>query len=240
MTEYKPGSPHNLNYRDPGLTQAWQKLVAAPRRLWPKKPLDDPRDRAVLSLDRVVLTPPQPQDYRAWADTRRSSRDFLAPWEPAWPNDALSWAGYTKRITQQCEDWNADRAYHFLIWRQADPVLVGGMALTHIRRGVAQAGTLGYWLAADHTGQGLMTEALLGVIDFAFATLGLNRLEAATMLTNQPSQRLLARAGFRQEGQAPDYLKIAGQWQDHWLYGLTRRQWSDQPGDAQQAEPDFI
>ena len=244
MTEFKPGSPRNLAYRrpspDPGWQRLWHSTLRWPLALIPKRADDDPRGRAVITTERLCLTPPQPSDYRAWADTRRASRDFLAPWEPQWPNDALSWAGFSRRINAQCADWNADRAYHFLLWQRAEPVLVGGIALTNIRRGVAQAGTLGYWLAAGQTGQGLMTEALLGVIDFAFGQLHLNRLEAATMLRNDASQRLLARVGFSQEGQAPDYLKIAGRWEDHMLFGLVRRQWSDDAGEARQDIPDFI
>ena len=240
MTEFKPASPPSLGYRRPGPASGWQRLLTTS---WfrARKAVDgDPRARAVINTERLCLSPPQPSDYRIWADTRRQSRDFLAPWEPAWPNDALSLAGFNRRITAQCEDWNADRAYHFLIWQRAAPILVGGIALTNIRRGVAQAGTLGYWLAADQTGQGQMTEALLGVIDFAFGTLDLNRLEAATMLTNAPSQQLLARVGFSQEGQASDYLKIAERWEDHTLFGLTRRQWSADAGEARQDLPDFI
>ena len=244
MTGFKPGSPPSLTYRTPGHHTGWQRLwhtaLGWPAALMPRTHDDDPRDRAVITTERLCLTPPQPSDYRVWAETRRASRDFLTPWEPAWPNDALSLAGFSRRISAQCADWNADRAYHFLLWQRVAPVLVGGIALTNIRRGVAQAGTLGYWLAADQTGQGQMTEALLGVIDFAFGALHLNRLEAATMLRNGASQRLLTRVGFAPEGQAPDYLKIAGRWEDHILFGLTRRQWSQEAGDAREDLPDFI
>ena len=49
-------------------------------------------------------------------------------------------SGVTRRISR------ADQAYPFVIVRAADGALVGGMTLANIRRGVAQAGSLGYWM----------------------------------------------------------------------------------------------
>ena len=48
--------------------------------------------------------------------------------------------------------------------------------------------------------------------------LGLHRIQAATLLHNAASQRILNKSGFTQIGLAPLYLKIAGQWQDHLLF----------------------
>ncbi|MBV6632996.1 MAG: GNAT family N-acetyltransferase [Alphaproteobacteria bacterium] len=206
----------------------------------PQRAADDPRDRAIIGQGRVCLGPPQPTDYQAWADLRRASRDSLQPWEPTWPNDALSRTGFSRRITHQCNEWNADRAYNFLIWRVDDGVLLGGMALSNIRRGVAQAGTLGYWIGAAHRQQGYMGEALSATLKFGFDELDLNRLEAATLVENEPSRRLLGSAGFNEEGLAAEYLKINGQWADHVLYGLTRRSWSPTDQSAETDEPDFI
>ena len=58
-------------------------------------------------------------------------------------------------------------------------------------------------------------------IAIAFGQLGLHRLQAATLLHNERSQRVLRRNGFRPFAVAPDYLKIAGQWQDHVLFHLV-------------------
>lgn len=191
-------------------------------------------------MDRVLLGPPQPEDYQQWADLRRSSRAFLEPWEPVWPNDALSRSGFNRRIIHQCQEWNADRAYHLLIWRHDDAALLGGIAMTNIRRGVAQAGMVGYWLGSSHTGQGYMAEALAAAVEFGFTDLRLNRIEAATMPNNDASRRLLQRAGFAEEGHACDYLQIAGQWQDHVLYGLPRRRWSSDGCGADTDDASFI
>ena len=101
---------------------------------------------------------------------------------------------------------------------QEDNALVGGLALANIRRGVAQAGSLGYWVGAPYVRRGYMTAAVRALIPVAFDVLRLHRLEAACIPTNLASVRLLEKTGFRREGYARAYLCINGIWQDHLLY----------------------
>jgi ribosomal-protein-alanine N-acetyltransferase len=96
------------------------------------------------------------------------------------------------------------------------------LTLANIRRGVAQAGSLGYWMGRPFARCGYMTAAVRAVIPFAFATLRLHRLEAACIPTNVGSIRLLENTGFVREGYARDYLCINGIWQDHLLYGRLK------------------
>ena len=83
-----------------------------------------------------------------------------------------------------------------------------------MRRGVTQAASLGYWLGLPYVGRGYMTEAVRAAVRFAFETLHLHRLEAATMPNNAASIRVLERNGFRREGsRAPlseDQRRVAG------------------------------
>ena len=52
----------------------------------------------------------------------------------------------------------------------------------------------------------------------AFEDLGLHRVQAETLPHNLASQHILERTGFRQYGMSPQYLKIAGRWQDHMMF----------------------
>jgi len=167
----------------------------------------------------VMLRTPQVTDYSDWAALREASREFLAPWEPTWPADDLSRSAFRRRIRRYAEDLRTDQGYAFLIIRSTDDALVGGLTLANIRRGVAQAGSLGYWMGQPHARHGYMTAAVRAVIPFAFTTLRLHRLEAACIPTNTGSIRLLENTGFVREGYARDYLCINGIWQDHLLYG---------------------
>jgi ribosomal-protein-alanine N-acetyltransferase len=170
----------------------------------------------------VMLRTPQVTDYSDWAALREASREFLAPWEPTWPADDLSRSAFRRRIRRYTEDLRTDQGYAFLIIRSADDALVGGLTLANIRRGVAQAGSLGYWMGQPHARHGYMTAAVRAVIPFAFTTLRLHRLEAACIPTNTGSIRLLENTGFVREGYARDYLCINGIWQDHLLYGRLK------------------
>ena len=170
----------------------------------------------------VILRAPQATDHAEWAALREQSRDFLTPWEPIWPTDDLSRSAFRRRIRRYTEDLRTDQSYAFLIFRCNDGRMVGGLTLANVRRGVAQAGSLGYWMGFPYARQGYMTAAVRAVIPFAFSTLRLHRLEAACIPTNSASIRLLENTGFVREGYAREYLCINGIWQDHLLYGRLR------------------
>jgi ribosomal-protein-alanine N-acetyltransferase len=172
--------------------------------------------------DGVFLRTPQMTDFEEWAALREASRAFLTPWEPTWPDDDLSRSAFRRRVRRYAEDLRADLGYAFLIARHSDGALVGGLTLANIRRGVAQAGSVGYWVGLPFVRQGYMTAAVRAVIPFAFASLRLHRLEAACIPTNAGSTRLLEKTGFSREGYAREYLCINGLWQDHLLYARLK------------------
>jgi [ribosomal protein S5]-alanine N-acetyltransferase len=172
--------------------------------------------------DGILLRIPQAPDYADWTTLREGSRDFLTPWEPTWPADDLSRSAFRRRIRRYSEDLRTDQGYAFLIIRTSDNTLVGGLTLANIRRGVAQAGSIGYWMGRPFVRQGYMTAAVRAIIPFAFASLRLHRLEAACIPTNAGSIGLLEKTGFVREGYAREYLCINGIWQDHLLYGRLK------------------
>ena len=89
-----------------------------------------------------------------------------------------------------------------------------------MRRGVGQSANLGYWTGAPFARRGFMTDALSGLLPFAFDRLALHRLGAAVLEGNVASNRLLEKVGFTREGLARKYLRIDGEWRDHVLYGM--------------------
>jgi ribosomal-protein-alanine N-acetyltransferase len=166
----------------------------------------------------VFLRMPRATDHEAWAGLREQSRAFLAPWEPTWPEDDLTRAAFRRRVQRYARDQQSDLGYAFLIFRSKDGALVGGATLNNVRRGVAQAASLGYWMGAPFARQGFMTAALAALIPFAHGALRLRRIEAACLPHNAGSVRLLEKLRFTHEGLAREYLCIAGEWQDHLLY----------------------
>lgn len=166
----------------------------------------------------AVMRVPDMTDYEQWAALRARSRDFLTPWEPVWPANDLTRAAFRSRIRQYWRDIDDDAAYPYFIFDAQGEVLVGALTLSSVRRGVAQTGTLGYWIGLPHARRGYMTSAVRLAVDFAFRHLGLHRVEASCLPHNRASINLLQKCGFEREGLARGYLKIAGEWRDHLLF----------------------
>ena len=180
----------------------------------------EPPSRPLIRTPNLYLRAPQAGDHAAWALLRMESRDFLTPWEPTWNEDDLTRASFRLRAKRAAREISTDEAYSLFIFETGTETLIGGLTLGLIRRGVAQACTLGYWMGRRHAGKGHMTEAVRGAVRFAFSDLALHRVEAACLPNNEPSRRLLERVGFQHEGMARAYLKINGNWADHLLYAV--------------------
>jgi ribosomal-protein-alanine N-acetyltransferase len=186
-----------------------------------------------LETARLYLRRPRFADWRAWATVRGASRGFLVPWEPTWPEDALTIAAYRRRLRQMAAEWRSDQGYGLFLFAKSDNGLVGGVNLSNVRRGVAQTASLGYWMCVTHAHQGMMGEALSVLLPYAFERLGLHRIEAACLPHNKASRALLLKLGFREEGQAQRYLKINGIWQDHVLHALLAEEYDSRALRAQ-------
>jgi ribosomal-protein-alanine N-acetyltransferase len=180
----------------------------------------DPPARPLIRTQNLIMRAPLAGDYSAWASLRMESRDFLTPWEPVWNEDDLTRTSFRLRVKRAAREIASDEAYSLFVLDSHSEALLGGLTLGLVRRGVAQACTLGYWMGQRHAGKGHMTEAVRGALDFAFSELALHRVEAACLPNNEPSRRLLERVGFTREGEARGYLRINGVWADHLLYGM--------------------
>lgn len=171
-----------------------------------------------IETRRLTLRAPEVGDHAAWAALRRGSARFLQPWEPLWTVDELSRSTYRARLRVHAQSIAQERALPYFLFERSTDTLLGGLTVSNIRRGVSQSATIGYWMGEQHAGRGFMSEAVDAVCHFLLRERGLHRVEAATLPTNMRSVALLERCGFRLEGCAREYLKIAGRWQDHLLF----------------------
>lgn len=181
----------------------------------------------VLEGPGLILRQPHLSDFREWAALREGSRDYLQPWEPQWAEDDLTRAAFKRRLALYQREIEQGTAWPFFILDRHSRALVGAITLSNIRRGVAEMGTLGYWVARPYAGEGRGTAAVKTMLHYAFGPLGLHRVEAACVPTNHASRRVLEKSGFQHEGQARAYLKINGVWADHLLFGVLASELSD-------------
>jgi ribosomal-protein-alanine N-acetyltransferase len=181
-----------------------------------------PRRKLRIETERLTLRQPAMSDFRDWSGLRAQSADFLTPWEPAWAADHLARKGFSNRVFWAQRSITSGSALPLFLIRREDQVLLGAITLDHIRRGPAQAATLGYWIGQPHARQGYMAEAIAGVEHYAFDRLDLSRIEAACLPENHASRGLLEKCGFKYEGVAQSYLQINGRWRTHVLYAALR------------------
>ncbi|MEJ5217448.1 GNAT family protein [Cognatishimia sp. D5M38] len=180
------------------------------------------RKKVRIETERMTLRPPIHSDFRAWAAQREGSIDFLAPWEPAWAVDHLTRKSFTNRVYWAQRAIGNGSAVPLFLTDRGSGALLGAITLDNIRRGPAQAGTLGYWVGQSFARQGYMREAIEAVVHYAFTHMDLSRIEAACLPENTPSRGVLEKSGFKYEGVAQSYLQINGRWRTHVLYACLR------------------
>ena len=180
------------------------------------------RRKVRIDSERLVLRPPVHSDFRDWAALRSTSADFLVPWEPVWSPTHLSRKSFTNRVYWAQRSISNDSALPLFLVRRRDETLLGAITLDNIRRGPAQAGTLGYWIGEEFARRGYMREAIEAVVHHAFQRMDLSRIEAACLPENVASRGVLEKSGFKYEGVAQSYLQINGRWRTHVLYAALR------------------
>ena len=89
---------------------------------------------------------------------------------------------------------------------------------------------LGYCLGDAAWGQGFATEAAHALLQWAFDTLDLNRVQAETDTRNRASSRVLEKLGFVREGALREDCIVDGDVSSSWVYGLLRREWKRDEG----------
>ncbi|GII97891.1 [SSU ribosomal protein S5P]-alanine acetyltransferase [Sediminihabitans luteus] len=166
--------------------------------------------------DGVVLRLAAPDDATALAAALVRNRTHLAPWEPERPAEFFTPEGQAERLRTALAAHDAGTAVPLVL--AADDAVVGRVDLVDVVRGAFCNAHLGYWVDGERQGRGIMTAAVGVALRVARDDLGLHRVQAATLVHNAGSQRVLATNGFEQIGLAPRYLKIAGRWQDHVLF----------------------
>ena len=149
---------------------------------------------------------------------REANREHLEQWEPRWSEHEFTARSFRRRIRWYAEGAKTDTSYSFFVEKKADKRLIGGVTLDAVRRGTTQRAVLGYWLSREENGQGYMTEAVEGLVGWAFGAQKLHRLEAASIPENIASISVLERTGFEREGYMRSYIRINDRWQDHLLF----------------------
>lgn len=164
----------------------------------------------------IVMRVAAEGDAESLRDAYLRNRDHLKPWEPRRDESFFTLGEQARLLRSQLEELDAGRRMPWLLLSESG--VVGRINLSNIVYGAFRSATLGYWIDLEHQGRGLATKAVTLACTAAREQLGLHRVEAGTVISNLPSQRVLAKAGFDLIGRAPAYLEIDGEWRDHLLF----------------------
>lgn len=166
-----------------------------------------------LYIRRYVLAD-TPRLYEAARESITEVFPFL-PWcHPDYSiEDSRSWV----RLVES--EWDRGSTFSFAIYDRDRQTFHGGCGLSRIDE--HPVANLGYWIRTGSTGQGIATEATLGLARFAFRYLGLARLEIIMSTRNERSRGVAVKAGASYEGKLANRLRLHDEMHDAWLYSLT-------------------
>jgi ribosomal-protein-alanine N-acetyltransferase len=177
---------------------------------------------------RLQLRSLHESDYDGWHEVRVRCHDWLVKWEPRAAN-ATHLAEDRRSFANRCAIRERERqlgsGFGFGIFFRGR--FVGEITLSSIQRGPLQSAFIGYWIDEAVAGQGLMPEAVVTVLQYAFDSLRLHRVEINIIPRNGASRRVVEKLGLRCEGVAERYLEIDGAWEDHARYAITAEEWAD-------------
>ncbi len=185
---------------------------------------------APLSLHgrRVLLRTLTDLDYAGWLEVRQRCHDWLVKWEPRSAHSthlAEDQRSFVSRCAIRERERQMGTGYGFGIFFEGR--FVGEITLSAIARGPLQNAYIGYWIDEAVAGRGLMPESVVTLLQFAFESLGLHRVEINIIPRNAASRRVVEKLGIRCEGIAERYLEIDGAWEDHARYAVTAEEWRD-------------
>ncbi|MEF8776693.1 MAG: GNAT family protein [Haloarculaceae archaeon] len=162
-----------------------------------------------LENETVELRPIEPEDAEFFAETINDPRvrSGLSMVDPVSVSGEEEWI----------ESLSDEDGVHLVVAVEGDPVATVGLNHVHQRFGTAE---LGYYVAAEHHGQGYATAASRLLLRHAFDERGMHRITAKAFATNEGSRRVLEKVGFREEGRLREDAFVDGERVDTIVHGI--------------------
>jgi len=193
----------------------------------------EPLPEIVRRTDRLTLRSLERRDEAEFVGALVESADAWRPWSPA-ASAELTPADLFQREQERAVQAARKGTHLRLAAFDEEGCLVGLFSLNEIVRGVFQSAHAGWQVRVGRMGQGIGTEGVRALLAIGFddppAGIDLHRVQANIIPANAPSLRIAEKVGFRREGLAERYLRIAGEWQDHVMFAITREEWASVPG----------
>lgn len=149
------------------------------------------------------------------------NREHLRQWQP-WVDKTQKLEDIERFIQFSMDRYIKDRGFNAGIWY--DKELVGIIGLNDFDSTHKNSG-IGYWLAEDYQGKGIMTKCCTAIIDYLIKDLQFERVEIRCAEFNMKSQAIPKRLGFTEEGMIRRVENIYGTYVNHKIFGLLKDEW---------------
>jgi ribosomal-protein-serine acetyltransferase len=172
----------------------------------------------------AVLRPFAESDAAELTQLVAANREHLSRWLPfAQSHGFQDSVEYLARKRAQVE---ADDGFEGAIL--VDGRMVGAAGFHALDR-LNRSTSIGYWLAADAVGRGLMSAAVRALTDHAFGPMGLHRVVIEVVVDNARSRAIPERLGYREEAVMREAKRLHGRYEDAILYAMLAPDWSPSP-----------
>lgn len=178
------------------------------------------RGSMIQTTEQIYIRLFEEKDAEGLWQLELTNREFFEAYSIARKEEFYTLDFQQQLIKTWKENEKKDVDYHFGIFLKESDELIGSVNLYMVRREPAHNAIVGYVLDKNQNGKGYMTIAVKQLVNYAFNTLHLHRLEAGVMPHNIGSIRVLEKAGFHKEGIAKSNVKINGQWKDHQILAI--------------------
>lgn len=129
-----------------------------------------------------------------------SNRAYLKQWLP-WVDGVKTIQDCIDYIIFNRNEFDEEKAANYGIYYKGELV---GLIGYHFFNRVNNATVLGYWLASEYQGKGIMTRSVSYLTNYAFQKLKMHRVEIQVAEGNKPSRAIVEKLGFLQEGISRD------------------------------------
>ncbi|MCU9613024.1 GNAT family N-acetyltransferase [Caldibacillus lycopersici] len=172
----------------------------------------------MLQSRHLLLRPLTYEDAADLLQLQCQNKAFFQRFAMVRPSSFYTLEHQQSLIKQWEQNMQNDVEYSFGIFHEHK--LIGTISLFQVFRGSLQSAFIGYFVDKNYNGRGFGTEAVQLMVDYAFETLHLHRIEAGVMPHNIGSIRVLEKSGFHKEGLAIKNVNINGKWEDHQVLAI--------------------
>lgn len=162
------------------------------------------------------------KDAQVLEDLLMENRSWLEQWEATYPGfirPAVQSFRLKPVIASLLKAFKLRTGVPFVV--TYDDRVVGQVNVSSIVGGSVSSAQIGYWVAEDFAGRGIIPAAVALAVDHCLTELRLHRVEICIRPENTASLRVVEKLGFRYEGMRRNYIHIDNRWCDHECFALT-------------------